>query len=69
MKKALALLTLVVFGIAAVPAAAAIEVEITKPQDGAHSLSGLVEIDVTASADSGIYGVRLNVEVSRTATT
>jgi len=62
MRKALALLTLVVSGIAAAPAAAAIEVAITAPQDGAHSLGGVVAVDVTASADSGIYAVRLNVD-------
>jgi len=62
MRKTLALLTLVVSGIAAAPAAAAIEVAITSPQDGAHSLGGVVDVDVTASADSGIYAVRLNVD-------
>ena len=62
MRKLLALLTLAVAGIAAAPAAGAIEVAITKPENGAHSLGGVVKVDVTASASSGIYGVQLNVD-------
>ena len=62
MRRALALLTLVVAGIAASPAAAAIEVAITKPADGARSLGGIVQVEATASASSGIYAVRLNVD-------
>ena len=62
MKKLLALLTIVVAGIAAAPAAAAIEVAITNPENGAHSLGGVVNVEVTASANSGIYSVLLNVD-------
>ncbi len=62
MRRILALLTLVVAGIAASPAAAAIEVQVTKPLDGARSLGGVVQVEATASADSGIYAVRLNVD-------
>jgi hypothetical protein len=60
MRRAFALRTLVVAGIAAAPAADAIEVAITKPENGAHSLAGVVEVGVNASADSGIYAVQLN---------
>ncbi len=62
MRKLFALLTLAVAGIAAAPAAGAIEVAITNPENGAHSLGGVVKVNVTASASSGIYGVRLNVD-------
>ncbi len=39
-----------------------IEVSITSPVDGAHSLSGIVPIFVSASADAGIYSVQLVVD-------
>jgi hypothetical protein len=48
--------------VAAGPAAAAIQVAITSPVDGAHSLSGVVNVDVNASADNGIYSVQLYVD-------
>ncbi len=44
------------------PASAAINVAITSPAGGAHSLSGVQEVDVTASADLGVYGVQLSVD-------
>jgi hypothetical protein len=64
MKRALAALAfaLAAFAIATSPAGAAIEVTITSPAAGAHSLSGVVQVGVTASADAGIYGVQLNVD-------
>jgi Bacterial Ig domain/Polysaccharide deacetylase len=43
-------------------ARAAIQVSITSPAAGAHSLAGVVPVDVTASADSGIYSVQLYVD-------
>jgi hypothetical protein len=61
-RKVLALLTLLVAGVAAAPAAAAIEVTITKPEDGAHSLGDVVTVEVAASADAGISAVQLNVD-------
>lgn len=48
--------------IGAAPAAAAIQVSITSPTDGAHSLQGVVPVAVTASADDGIYSVWLFVD-------
>ena len=44
------------------PAAAATQVSITSPADGAHSLQGVVPVAVTASADDGIYSVWLFVD-------
>jgi hypothetical protein len=43
-------------------AAAAIQVSITSPADGAHSLQGVVQVNATASADNGIYSVQLYVD-------
>ena len=40
----------------------AIEVSITSPAAGAHSLSGVVPVQITASADAGIYSVQLYVD-------
>jgi hypothetical protein len=48
--------------IAAGPAAAAIQVSITSPADGAHSLQGVAQVAVTASADDGIFSVSLYVD-------
>jgi hypothetical protein len=63
MRRVLAVLFLAAaMGAAARPASAAIEVAITKPEAGAHSLDGLVNVEVTASADAGIYAVQLNVD-------
>jgi len=63
---ALRLLVLLAAGIAAAAAAgragAAIDVSITSPVSGAHSLSGTVPVDITASADAGIFGVQLYVD-------
>ena len=47
-------------------AAAAIDVSITSPVSGAHSLSGTVPVDITASADLGIFGVQLYVDGAAT---
>jgi Bacterial Ig domain/Polysaccharide deacetylase len=44
------------------PAGAAIDVSIGSPPDGAHSLSGVVPVSVTASADQGIFAVQLYVD-------
>jgi hypothetical protein len=60
-------MALVVTGLAfcllgAGPAAAATQVSITSPADGAHSLQGIVPVAVTASADDGIYSVWLFVD-------
>jgi uncharacterized protein (DUF2141 family) len=44
------------------PAAAAIQASITSPADGDHSLQGVVQVAVTASADQGIYSVQLYVD-------
>jgi Bacterial Ig domain/Polysaccharide deacetylase len=43
-------------------ARAAIQASITSPAAGAHSLGGVVPVDVTASADSGISSVQLYVD-------
>jgi hypothetical protein len=42
--------------------AADVEVAITAPTDGTHSLSGVVPVTVTASALQGIYNVQLEVD-------
>jgi Bacterial Ig domain/Polysaccharide deacetylase len=53
----------VVVAVIVAPAAgAAIDVGITSPQTGAHSLSGVVSVLVNASADQGIYSVQLEVD-------
>src|SRR5262249_54174815 len=44
------------------PAYGAVEVAITSPGPGAHSLSGVVPVTITASADMGVYAVQLNVD-------
>ena len=51
-----------VANIAAPAAGAAINVGITSPQPGAHSLAGVVPVLVNASADQGIYSVQLEVD-------
>jgi len=48
-------------GIAPSPLAT-MSVAITSPADGAHSLTGTVQVDVDASASAGVYGVQLNVD-------
>ncbi len=52
--------------LATAPAGAAstssVQVSITSPVDGAHSLSGIVPVLVSASADMGIYSVQLLVD-------
>ena len=61
--KRLALIVIAVLAAVAAPAAgAAIQVGITSPPDGAHSLSGIVPVRVAASADYGVYGVQLYVD-------
>ena len=50
------------FLIGAGQAAAAIQVSISSPNDGAHSLQDTVQVAVTASGDSGIYAVWLYVD-------
>jgi Bacterial Ig domain len=50
------------FLIGAGPAAAAIQVSITSPTDGAQSLQGVAQVAVTASADDGIFSVQLYVD-------
>lgn len=63
MKRVVVVLTFVLAAlIGAGHAAAAIQVAITSPVDGAHSLSGVVNVDVNASADSGIFSVQLYVD-------
>ncbi len=44
------------------PAAAAIQVSVTSPLDGAHSLSGIVDVQINASADVGVFSVQLYVD-------
>jgi hypothetical protein len=61
-KRLLALVAILAAGAIAPAAGAAINVAITSPVSGAHSLSGVVPVKVTASADSGIYGVQLYVD-------
>ena len=61
--KRLALIFVAFLAVVAAPAAgAAISVGITSPADGSHSLSGIVPVRVSASADFGIYGVQLYVD-------
>jgi hypothetical protein len=63
MRRALAALAPLVAALLVAPAALAdTQVAITSPVDGAHSLSGVVAVEVTASATSGVYGVQLNVD-------
>ena len=63
MKRSLILLGLAVVALTGPGrAAAAIQTAVTSPSDGAHSLSGIVNVDVTASADSGVYSVQLYVD-------
>ena len=50
------------FLIGAGQAAAAIQVSISSPNDGAHSLQDTVQVAVTASGDSGVYAVWLYVD-------
>ncbi len=61
--KRLALIFVAFLAVVAAPTAgAAISVGITSPADGSHSLSGVVPVRVSASADFGIYGVQLMVD-------
>ena len=53
---------IVTAAVAAPVAGAAIEVAITSPQSGAHSLSGVVPVLVNASADQGVYSIQLEVD-------
>lgn len=43
-------------------AATNVEVSITSPTAGAHSLSGVVPVIINASSDAGIYGVQLQID-------
>ncbi len=58
----LAVLTVVGAAMLASPAGAAINEAITSPAGGAHSLSGIVNVTATASADDGIQSVQLYVD-------
>src|ERR1700690_3862606 len=60
----LVVVTIVGAALLASPAGAAIDNSITSPSDGAHSLSGVVPIDVTASASDGIQSLQLYVDGS-----
>jgi hypothetical protein len=61
--KRLALLASLVAAAALAPVAnASIDVAITSPSSGDHSLSGVVPVQVSASSDKGIYGVQLYVD-------
>ena len=62
MKRLVALVALITAFAIAGPAYAAVQVAITSPASGAHSLGGIVPVKVTASADMGIYAVQLNVD-------
>lgn len=62
MRRGIVCLALLIGLVGAAPAYSAIEVAITSPAGGAHSLSGVVPVLVTASADNGIYAVQLNVD-------
>jgi hypothetical protein len=64
MRHAVALLALglAFFVIGTGRAAAATQVAITSPSDGAHSLQGVVQVGVAASGDNGIYSVWLYVD-------
>jgi Big-like domain-containing protein/polysaccharide deacetylase len=64
MRRGLLLLAVAIAAVlaAAGQAQAAFQVGITSPVDGSHSLGGVVPVDVTASADIGIYSVQLYVD-------
>src|SRR5205823_200397 len=63
MKRDVLLLALVLGAASwAAPAGAAIEVAILSPADGAPSLTGVVHVQISASATSGVYGVQLHVD-------
>jgi len=61
-KRLLLVLSILAAGALAPAAGAAIQVAITSPESGAHSLSGVVPVSIAASADAGIYGVQLYVD-------
>jgi hypothetical protein len=61
-RRVLVLLALGLAAFAAAPAGAAIQVGILSPVDGAPSLTGIVPVQISASAASGVYGVQLNVD-------
>lgn len=62
MRRVLVLLALGLAAFGAAPAGAAIQVSILSPMDGAQSLAGVVPVQISASAASGVYGVQLNVD-------
>ena len=62
MRKLALIVGLVLAAIAAPGAGAGIDVAITAPAAGAHSLSGVVPVMISASADAGIYSVQLEVD-------
>jgi hypothetical protein len=62
MKRAVLSLALLVGLVSAGSAFGAVQVGITSPATGAHSLSGIVPVTINASADAGIYDVQLNVD-------
>jgi len=62
MRKLALIVGLVLAAILAPGAGAGIDVAITAPVAGAHSLSGVVPVMISASADAGIYSVQLEVD-------
>ena len=62
MRKLALIVALLLAVIVAPTAAAGIDVAITAPVAGAHSLSGVVPVMISASADQGIYSVQLEVD-------
>ncbi len=62
MRKFALIVALLLAAIVAPGAGAAIDVAITAPAAGAHSLSGVVPVLISASADQGIYSVQLEVD-------
>ena len=63
MKRLVVLLALVAAAVF-IPNAAAINVEVsvTSPANGAHSLGGAVPVMINASSDVGVYGVQLQID-------
>ena len=62
MRKLALIVVLVLAAMVAPAAGAGIDVAITAPVAGAHSLSGVVPVMISASADQGIYSVQLEVD-------
>src|SRR6185295_7860537 len=62
MKRLTVLLAAIAACVLTAPAYGAVQVAITSPESGAHSLAGVVPVTVTASADMGVYAVQLNVD-------